>query len=280
MEAKIQTRTRPADGLEVRYAEWKSGAEPTVLLLSPWPESIYAWEQLAPRIASVARVVAIDLPGFGHSEARAELFSPQAMGGFLVTLVKEWGLTAPHVIGPDVGGPAALFAVAQSPESFTSVIVGNGATSYPLEVDGFLADVIANPDPDSLLALDGSEVVIGSLALHENFEISDSAREDYTTAYTGTRFGESAQFVRNYPTDLAVLKDLLADIKTPVKILASDHDPMVPVSNAHYLDERLANSELTVLDAGHFAWEDRAEVYGDAVLDWLQPGFKHAGGTS
>lgn len=278
MEHRIQTSSRPAAGLEIRYAEWNAGAEPTVLLLSPWPESIYAWEQLAPRIASVAQVVAIDLPGFGHSEARAELFSPRAMGSFLVGLVQEWGLTAPHVIGPDVGGPAALFAVAQSPESFTSAIVGNGATSYPLEVDGFLADLIANPDGESLLAIEGSDVVTQSLGLHEGFEVSVAAREDYTSAYRGSRFGESAQFVRNYPTDLALLKERLAQIQTPVKIIASDHDPMVPVSNAHYLTERLASSDLTVLDAGHFAWEDQSEAYGEALLDWLHSGFLRAGG--
>jgi pimeloyl-ACP methyl ester carboxylesterase len=262
-----------ADGVEIRYAEANAGAEPTLLLLSPWPESLYAWEQLWPRLSSAGHVIAIDLPGFGHSEGRADLYSPQAMGRFLVRLIEQWRLGAPHIVGPDVGCPATLFAAAESPSSLTSAIVGNGATSYPLEVGGPLKDLIDNPDFGSLLALDGAEVVRASMQAHESYELSTLALEDYVTAYAGTRFGESAQFVRNYPTDLPVLADLLPRIQTPVYVLAGARDPMVPIGNAEFLVERLPRSELTALDFSHFGWEDGAEVYGDAILAWLGGGF-------
>ena len=275
--SEIQTPRRKADGVEIRYAEWNAGAEPTLLLLSPWPESLYAWEQLWPRLSSAAHVIAIDLPGFGHSEARADLYSPQAMGRFLVRLIDEWGLGAPHVVGPDVGCPATLFAAAESPRSLTSAIVGNGATSYPLEVGGALKDLIDNPDLESLLALDGAEVVRGSMQAHETYEVSTAALDDYVTAYAGSRFGESARFVRNYLTDLPVLKDLLPQIKTPVYVLASARDPMVPISNAEFLVERLPRAELTALDFSHFGWEDGADAYGDAILAWLEGGFARVG---
>ena len=278
MTSDIHTQRRRADGLEIRYAEANAGAEPTLLLLSPWPESLFAWEQLWPRLSSAGHVVAIDLPGFGHSEGRVDLFSPQAMGQFLIQLIKEWELGAPHIFGPDVGGPAALFAAAESPSSLSSAIIGNGATAFPLEVDGNLKDLIANPDFDSLLALDGAEVTRQSMGMHETYEVSAAALEDYMTGYAGSRFGESSRFVRNYPSDLALLEGLLPQIRTPVKIINSDHDPMVPLSNAHYLTERLPCCELTVLDAGHFAWEDKADAYGDAALAWVQGGFSRVGG--
>jgi pimeloyl-ACP methyl ester carboxylesterase len=54
----------------------------------------------------VARVVAVDLPGFGHSDGRPELIAPDAMGTFMARLIEEWGLGAPHVVGPDVGTAA------------------------------------------------------------------------------------------------------------------------------------------------------------------------------
>lgn len=278
MTSEIDLQTRKADGLEIRYAAWNADAEPTLLLLSPWPESIYAWERLLPRLSSAGHVLAVDLPGFGHSEGRVDLFSPQAMGRFLVGLIDEWELGAPHVFGPDIGGPAALFAAAESPSSLTSAVIGNGATAYPLEVDGNLKELIANPDFESLLALDGAEVTEQSMGMHETYEVSAAALEDYMTSYAGSRFGESARFVRNYPTDLALLEGLLPQIETPVKIINSDHDPMVPLSNAEYLNERLPRCELTVLDAGHFAWEDNADAYGDAALAWLEGGFTRVGG--
>jgi pimeloyl-ACP methyl ester carboxylesterase len=258
MTSEINMQTRKADGLAIRYAETDAHDGPTLLLLSPWPESIYAWEQLWARLSSVGQVLAVDLPGFGHSEGRVDLFSPQAMGRFLVGLIDEWELGAPHVFGPD----------------------GNGATAYPLDVDGNLKELIANADLESLLALDGAEVTEQSMGMHETYEVSAAALEDYMTSYAGSRFGESARFVRNYPTDLALLEGVLPQIQTPVKIINSDHDPMVPLSNAEYLKERLPRCELTVLDAGHFAWEDKADAYGDAALAWLEGGFARVGGDA
>jgi pimeloyl-ACP methyl ester carboxylesterase len=278
MSEVIATQTRQAGRVLVRYAEANPGADPTLLLLSPWPESLYAWEQLWPRFAAAGHVVAIDLPGFGHSEGRVDLYSPQAMGRFLVGLIEQWGLGQPHVIGPDVGGPAALFAAAESPSSLRAMVIGNGATAYPLEVGGNLAELIANPDFKSLLALDGAEVVRQSMTAHETYQVSEAALEDYVTSYAGRRFGESARFVRNYPIDLALLKDLLPRIETPVKIIAGARDPMVPLSNAEYLAERLPRCELTALDLGHFAWEDGADAWGDAALAWVQGGYERLGG--
>jgi pimeloyl-ACP methyl ester carboxylesterase len=49
MTSEITMQTRKADGLAIRYAETDAHDEPTLLLLSPWPESIYAWELRALR---------------------------------------------------------------------------------------------------------------------------------------------------------------------------------------------------------------------------------------
>jgi hypothetical protein len=31
-----------------------------------------------------------------------------------------------------------------------------------------------------------------------------------------------------------------------------------------------------LLDSGHFVWEDRAEDYAAAILDWIRGGYKAA----
>src|SRR5690349_15097251 len=111
-------RQREADGLTIRYADTEAEADETILLLNPWPESLFAWETIWSRLAETARLVAIDLPGFGRSERRAELLSPRAMGGFLLRLIDQWGLGQPHVVGPDVGTGAVLFAAAEDVERF------------------------------------------------------------------------------------------------------------------------------------------------------------------
>jgi pimeloyl-ACP methyl ester carboxylesterase len=56
--------------------------------------------------------LAIDLPGFGHSERRDALLSPRAMGEFVIRAADTLGLEKPHFVGPDVGTSASLFAAA------------------------------------------------------------------------------------------------------------------------------------------------------------------------
>jgi hypothetical protein len=41
---------RRADGLTIRFAESGAGGDETILLLSPWPESLFAWNTIWPRV--------------------------------------------------------------------------------------------------------------------------------------------------------------------------------------------------------------------------------------
>lgn len=110
--------TKPAfrsiDGVSVRFVESdRRGAD--ALLLSPWPESVFAYEAIWSQLVETAHLIAIDLPGFGRSEGKAALMTPGAMGEFIVRAAAAFGLEQPHVVGPDVGTSAALFAAAAQP---------------------------------------------------------------------------------------------------------------------------------------------------------------------
>jgi pimeloyl-ACP methyl ester carboxylesterase len=76
------------------------------------------------------------------------------------------------------------------------------------------------------------------------------------SAYEDGRFAQSTRYVRSYPGQLAVLRDLLPAVRVPVHVFAAGGDPMVPVSSGRYLAERIPGRELTILAAGHFAWEE------------------------
>jgi pimeloyl-ACP methyl ester carboxylesterase len=124
LSASIEPRLRTIDGLNIRYADTGGSHESTLLLTSPWPESLYAFASMWAVLAEHARLFGVDLPGFGASERRDDLLSPRATGGFLARLVAEVGLERPHIVAPDVGTSAALFAAAAHPDNFSSVIVG------------------------------------------------------------------------------------------------------------------------------------------------------------
>ena len=106
----ITTYFRVCDGVRVRFADTGADSDTTVLLLAPWPESVWAFRRIWNRLTPLGRTVAVELPGFGHSDqSRPELIAPDAAGEFLALLIDEWGLGSPHVVGPDVGTAAALF---------------------------------------------------------------------------------------------------------------------------------------------------------------------------
>jgi pimeloyl-ACP methyl ester carboxylesterase len=272
--APITTYFRVCDGVRVRFADTKADSDVTVLMLSPWPESLWAFRRIWHRVAAVGRVVAIDLPGFGHSDGRPELIAPDAAGAFLARLIDEWGLGVPHILGPDVGAAAALFLAARAPDRVTSLIVGSGAVRFPIAAGGALKEIIEAPSLDVVRALD-ARTNIGHAV--ESAAASDSepeVHEDYVSAYDLGRFAESARFVRHYPEQNQVLRDLLPTIVTPTQILGGRDDDLVLWSNNQYLDDLLPHSEIHPLDAGHFAWEQAAEEYGRLVVDWLSGGYQ------
>ena len=276
----METQFRTIGGLSIRFAESGEGND-HALLLSPWPESLLAFDPIWARLAEHAHVVAIDLPGFGHSERRNSLLSPRAMGQFVIRVVDAFELGKPHVVGPDVGTGAALFAAALDPGRLRSLVVGSGGAAYPLQLGGVLKDWVEAPDVEAYRSADPRQIVGGALSADlERYVVPDFVLEDYLSAYDGDRFVESMRYVRSYPTELPVLRDLLPEIQTPVQIIAGAHDPAVPPVNGEYLDERLPNSKLDMIDAGHFVWEDAAEEYAELVTSWWSGGYAAAGSAA
>jgi pimeloyl-ACP methyl ester carboxylesterase len=261
---EVQFRT--VAGVQVRYADSDGSREPVVLLTSPWPESVYAFAPIWGTLAEHARLFAVDLPGFGASEARDDLFSPRAMGDFLADLIAEAELGRPHIVAPDVGTSAALFAAAAHPERIASVIVGTGGTAVPLQLGEPLRSWVLDPDLDKYRQMD-PRAIVGAAVDTNAGGIPDDIRADYLDCYDGDRFVESMRYVRRYPEELPALAELLPEIATPVTIINGRHDRVVPLANAEFLDERLPDSRLEVIDAGHFIWEEEPAEYASIVLD-------------
>jgi pimeloyl-ACP methyl ester carboxylesterase len=273
----IRPQFRTIDGLSIRFAQSEQ-RDDHALLLSPWPESLFAFEPTWERLAEHTHLVAIDLPGFGHSQRRDQLLSPRAMGEFVIRVADVFGLESPHVVGPGVGTPAALFAAALYPGRLCSLVVGGAA--FPLRLGGVLKDWVEAPDVEGYRSADPRQIVAGVLTNIERYELLDFVREDYLSAYEGDRFVESMRFVRSYPIDLPILSDLLPVIQTPVQIIAGARDPVVPPVNAEFLDQRLPYSQLNIIDAGHFTWEDAADEYAALATSWWEGGYATAASTA
>jgi pimeloyl-ACP methyl ester carboxylesterase len=272
LNASIQMEFRVIDGLSVRFAESGDQSD-TALLLSPWPESLLAFEPMWSRLAKDMHLVAVDLPGFGHSQRRDALLSPRAMGEFVIQVADAFGLESPHVVGPDIGTAASLFAAARHPGRLRSLVVGSGGTAVPLQLGSPLNEWIDASDLDRFRAADPRQIVAGVLSSIERYALPDPVREDYLSSYEGDRFVESMRYARTYPAELPALRDLLPQVQTPVQIIAGGQDRAVPPVNAEFLHERLPHSKLDIIDAGHFTWEDGADQYAALVTTWWNGGY-------
>jgi pimeloyl-ACP methyl ester carboxylesterase len=270
----ISTYFRVHDGLRVRFADTRAESDVTMLLLAPWPESLWAFRRIWSSLTAVGRVVAIDLPGFGHSDGRPDVIAPDTCATFLAGLIDDWGLGAPHIVGPDVGTAAALFLAARNPERMTSLTVGGGAVRYPIDAGGALKDLIEAPDLDLIRQADARTNVGAAIEAGASATSEPDVHEDYVSAYDLGRFAESARFVRHYPEQNQVLADLLPTISTPTQIIAGRDDSLVPWSNNEYLDEQLPHSEIHALEADHYAWEQAPDDYGRLIADWVTGGYR------
>ena len=270
---------RTIDGLSIRFVE-SDPRDTDALLFSPWPESVFAYEPTWSRLSETTHLVAVDLPGFGRSERREALMTPRAMGEFMARIADAFRLPKPHVVAPDIGTSASLFAAATHPERFLSLIVGTGGAAVPIELGDPLREWVFARDLEPYRRIGGRAIVERTLRTLERYKVSDTAREDYLASFEGDRFAESIRYVQSYPTELEALRAVLPQVQTPVQIISGRRDAVVPPANAEYLHDRLPHSELHLVDATHFIWEDAADEYAALVNAWWTGGFKTCGKRS
>ena len=263
---------RSIDGLQIRYAtNGKREGEP-ILLLSPLPESLLAFVPTWEAFSALGPVIAVDLPNFGRSETRMDLKAPEPLGEFVIRILEEFGLRQPHLVAPDVGTPACLFAAANHPGAFKSMVIGSGATDHT-DISGILDEIVNAPSLDAYRSLTGEQFVNGAMENMTKYKLPELALEDYLASYEGERFWDAVAFIRAYPDSLPRLAKRLPEISIPCQITAGRYDPFVPVSNAEGLHRGLPKSKLNVLECGHFAWEDAAAEYSKLACDFIAGGY-------
>jgi pimeloyl-ACP methyl ester carboxylesterase len=266
------TQFKTIDGLKIRFAVNDRKDGDPILLLSPLPESILAFLPTWDMFAALGPLVAVDLPPFGLSESRADGRTPEAVGEFVVRIMEAFGLDRPHVIAPDIGTPACLFAAANHPGVFKSLVIGSGATDHT-DILGVLDQIVNAPSLEPFKDLTGEQFVREAVAGMKAYKLPEYVLQDYIASYAGQKFWDAMTFIRDYPTSLPRLAMRLPEITVPCQLTVGRHDPFVPVSNAKGLHKGLPKSKLDIIDCGHFVWEDASEEYAQLACDFIRGGY-------
>jgi haloalkane dehalogenase len=68
---------------------------------------------------------------------------------------------------------------------------------------------------------------------------------------------------------LAAYEGRLAGLGVPTLILWGETDAFAPVAGAHRFHDEIPGSELEILEAGHFVWEEAPARCAESVLEFL-----------
>lgn len=248
------------DGLDT-YFSVEGRGEP-VLLLHGWGASSQSLGGLTAALAEGFRVLAVDLPGFGWSQAPPVAWGIADYAGHVLRLLQEAGVGRAALVGHSFGGRIAIALAARQPARVSRLVLVASAGIRPRRRAGYYARVAAAKLARRFFSLPGWG------ATGERIIARISGR-------LGSRDYRAAGPMR--PTLVKVVNEdltsLLPAIQAPTLILWGDQDQEVPRSAMETVAAGIPRSRLVVFGgAGHFPFLDMPEKFCGMVKDFLQVG--------
>ncbi|HSG68690.1 MAG TPA: alpha/beta hydrolase [Bacteroidales bacterium] len=102
------------EGKKVRISD--NGKGPTLVLLHGFLEDLSMWEYFSATLSTKYRVIAIDLPGFGGTEALGKKHSMKNMAGLVKEVIDYLSIDSCVMIGHSMGGYVTLAFAGAYPE--------------------------------------------------------------------------------------------------------------------------------------------------------------------
>jgi pimeloyl-ACP methyl ester carboxylesterase len=118
-----------ARGIEFHYAEAGAGDD-VVLCLHGWPQHWYEWRHLMPALADSHRVLALDLRGYGWSDAPKDGYEKENLADDVLAVLDELGLERVKLVGHDWGGWIGFLLALREPQRFERYLSLNILTPW------------------------------------------------------------------------------------------------------------------------------------------------------
>ena len=126
----VRHRWVEARGLRFHLAEAGEG-DKVVLCLHGWPQHWYEWRFLLPKLAAAGyRAIAMDLRGFGWSDAPRDGYEKENLASDVLAVLDAEGLDQVRLVGHDWGGWIGYLLCLRAPERFSQYLALNILTPW------------------------------------------------------------------------------------------------------------------------------------------------------
>ncbi|MFC7362243.1 alpha/beta fold hydrolase [Nocardioides astragali] len=251
----------------------------TVLLLHGFPSASHQFRRLIDALGDRHRMIALDYPGFGHTEVRPDFeFSFDR----LADIVEEF-CTALHLDRFvaylfDFGGPVGMRVAERHPDWFAGLIVQNGNLydeGLPPETREFIMldrrDPASEPAVRQLMTLQGTRHQYETGA-HEDLISPDGWTLDQHFLDLPGRLDAQLDLAFDYPSNVArypVWQEWLRRHHPPTLVLWGVEDPFFPADGARAFTKDLPQAQVRLFDGGHFLLEDHLPQVAPLIDDFL-----------
>jgi len=269
----IRYQTIEVDGLQIFYREAGPPDAPVILLLHGFPSSSRMFNPLLASLGGRYHLIAPDYPGFGHSsapDARDFAYTFDHLASVVGQFTERLGLARYALFVQDYGGPVGFRLAVNHPERVRAIIVQN-AVSH---------DVGLSPLWEARRAFwrdrTGHEA-----ALRANFFSLEATRQRHVgtdphpEGIDPDTWTDEYAFL-NRPGQADIQLDLFYDYRTnvesyprwqrylrehqpPTLVVWGRYDPSFTVAGAHAYAQDVPGAEVHLLEAGHFALDQKAD---------------------
>mgnify|MGYP000483509286 CR=1 FL=1 len=262
------------DGRTMSALRWGS-EEPRVVLLHGGGQNAHTWDTMA--LALGLPLLAIDLPGHGHSDEPAAdvALSPRVLATDMAATIAALAPHADAVIGMSLGGMTSLGVAVVAPALVRRLMLIDITPGTDREKASDIIAFLAGPE--SFASFD--EILERTVAFNPTRSESSLIRgilhnaverDDGRWVWRHQRAGRERVLDEQTEVDFDALWDDLARVAVPTRLLVGDRSPVVSDADVERFRALRPDDEvITVADAGHSIQGDQPLVLADHVRAFL-----------
>lgn len=271
----LRTRRIRALGIETRVIEGgPAESSEAVLLLHGNPGSAEDWAFIQQGLAELTRVIAFDLPGYGEAGRPGDWdYSPVSYGAFIEAAIEELGVERAHLVMHDLGGLALVWA-ANHAEQFASAVLIDTGNLVDFRWHVLARLYRARGIGELLVAFTTRPLFTATMARlnPQPLPLPAAVIDRIWAEYNRTTRRAAMRFYRATPAEaMGLLAPLLRPLDRPALVIWGQHDPFIPVKQAHHQLQGFPSADVVVFDdSGHWPHIDNPHRAADQIVKFLE----------